>query len=179
MTMLAAVTLLPAVLGFAGRNIDKFGLPHRKHAEGDYRESFWYRWSRVIQRRPWPAVIVGLVVLLVLAAPVFSLRLGFSDTGNRPTTDTTRRAYDLLVRGLRPGSNSPFLLVAELPSGAAATWPCSQRLAAAAERDAGRALRLAAAAQRGGRCGAHDRDPRDRRRRTRRPPTWSTTCATR
>jgi RND superfamily putative drug exporter len=116
-TMVASVTLLPAVLGFAGRNIDKFGLPHRKHAEGDYRESFWHRWSRVIQRRPWPAAIVGLVVLLVLAAPVFSLRLGFSDTGNRPTTDTTRRAYDLLSEGFGPGSNSPFLLVTELPNG--------------------------------------------------------------
>jgi RND superfamily putative drug exporter len=117
LTMAASVTLLPAMLGFVGRNIDKLGLPHRKQAEGEYRESFWYRWSRVIQRHPWPAAVSGLVVLLLLAAPVLSLRLGFSDTGNRPTTDTTRRAYDLLSRGFGPGSNSPFVLVAELPRG--------------------------------------------------------------
>ena len=117
LTMAASVTLLPAVLGFVGRNIDKLGLPHRKQAEGDFRQSFWHRWSRVIQRRPWPAAISGLVVLLLLAAPVLSLRLGFSDTGNRPTSDTTRRAYDLLSKGFGPGSNSPFILVAELGRG--------------------------------------------------------------
>jgi putative drug exporter of the RND superfamily len=117
LTMAASVTLLPALLGFVGRNIDKLGLPHRKHAEGDFRQSFWHRWSRVIQRRPWPAALVGLAILLLLAAPVFSLRLGFSDTGNRPTSDTTRRAYDLLSEGFGPGSNSPFVLVAETPDG--------------------------------------------------------------
>ena len=117
LTMAASVTLLPAVLGFTGRNIDKLGLPHRKHAEGEYRESFWHRWSRVIQRHPWPPFIVGIVVLLLLAAPVLSLRLGFSDTGNRPTTDTTRQAYDLIAKGFGPGANSPFVLVAELPRG--------------------------------------------------------------
>ena len=117
LTMAASVTLLPALLGFVGRNVDKFGLPHRKHAEGEYRESFWHRWSRVIQRHPWPPFIAGLVVLLLLAAPVLSLRLGFSDTGNRPTSDTTRRAYDLIAKGFGPGANSPFVLIAELPGG--------------------------------------------------------------
>ena len=52
MTMLAALTLLPALLGFVGRNIDKLGLPHRKRAEGATRESFWFRWSHFIQRQP-------------------------------------------------------------------------------------------------------------------------------
>jgi RND superfamily putative drug exporter len=117
MTMLAAVKLLPAVLGFAGRKIDKFGLPHRKHAEGDTRQSIWFRWSRVIQRRPWAAAIIGTVALLILIVPIFSMRLGFGDAGNRPATDTTRQAYDLLSRGFGPGSNGPLLLAAELPNG--------------------------------------------------------------
>ena len=117
LTMAASVTLLPAMLGFVGRNIDKLGLPHRKRAEGEYRESFWHRWSRVIQRHPWPPFVAGLAVLLLLAAPVLSLRLGFSDTGNRPTKDTTRRAYDLLSEGFGPGSNSPFILVTRAPRG--------------------------------------------------------------
>src|SRR5439155_4701291 len=78
----------------------------------------WYRWSRVIQRRPWPAAIGGLVVLLLLTVPILSLRLGFTDAGNRPTSDTTRRAYDLLTDGFGPGYNGPLLLAAETPHGA-------------------------------------------------------------
>jgi RND superfamily putative drug exporter len=116
-TMLASLTLLPALLGFVGRKIDRFGLPHRKAAAGEHRASFWYRWSRVIQRRPWPAFVVALVILLVLALPIVSLRLGFGDAGNRPTADTTRQAYDLLSEGFGPGFNGPLLLVAETPSG--------------------------------------------------------------
>jgi RND superfamily putative drug exporter len=118
-TMLGSVTLLPALLGFAGTKIDKFGLPHRRRATGEPRATFWFRWSRVVQRRPWPAFVAALVVLLVLAFPVFSLRLGFGDAGNRPTADTTRQAYDLLSKGFGPGFNGPLLLVAETPGGAA------------------------------------------------------------
>ena len=57
MTMLAALTLLPAILGFVGNNIDRLGLPHRRRAERAGHQSVWYRWSRVIQRRPWPAAL--------------------------------------------------------------------------------------------------------------------------
>lgn len=119
MTMFAALTLLPALLGFTGDKIDKFGLPHRKQAEGDVRASFWYRWSRLIQRRPWPAVVVALIVLIALSVPVVDMRLGFGDAGNRPTADTSRRAYDLISEGFGPGSNSPLVLAAELPGGEA------------------------------------------------------------
>jgi putative drug exporter of the RND superfamily len=117
MTMLAAITLLPAVLGFVGHNIDKLGLPHKLRAEGEVRESFWYRWSRFLQRRAWPAAISGLVILVVLALPVLSMRLAFADAGNRPTSDTTRRAYDLLVDGFGPGFNGPMLLAVDMPGG--------------------------------------------------------------
>src|SRR5688500_17265618 len=78
LTMLASVTLLPAVLGFVGSNIDRFGLPHRRGAES-HRDGFWYRWSRVVQRRPLAALVVSLVVLVTLAAPLFAIRLGFGD----------------------------------------------------------------------------------------------------
>jgi RND superfamily putative drug exporter len=117
MTMLAAITLLPALLGFVGRNIDRFGLPHRSAAEGDGTRSFWYRWSRVIQAHPWPALILSTTALLILAFPLFSLRLGFADAGNRRETDTTRRAYDLLSEAFGPGFNSPFLIVVDTPNG--------------------------------------------------------------
>ena len=117
MTMLAAVTLLPAVLGFVGRNIDKLGLPHRARKEGADDRSVWYRWSQVIQNRPWPPLIIGTVFLLLLAVPLLSMRLGNSDTGTNPKSDTTRRAYDLLAEGFGPGFNGPFLLVTETPGG--------------------------------------------------------------
>ena len=116
-TMLASVTLLPALLGFVGRKIDKFGLPHRKRPEGDIRESGWTRWSHLIQRRPWPAAIIGLAVLLLLAVPLLSMRLGFTDAGNRPESDTTRKAYDLVADGFGPGFNGPLVLAAETPNG--------------------------------------------------------------
>jgi RND superfamily putative drug exporter len=117
MTMLAALTLLPAILGFVGGNIDKFGLPHRRRAERAGRQSFWYRWSRVIQRRPWPALLASAAVLLLLTIPLFGLRLGFGDAGNQPTDQTVRRAYDLMSEGFGPGANGPLLLAAETPSG--------------------------------------------------------------
>jgi RND superfamily putative drug exporter len=81
------------------------------------RETAAYRWSRVIQHRPWPAVIIGTVTLIVLALPIFVLRLGFSDEGNYPEDTTTRQAYDLLADGFGPGYNGSLMLVSELPEG--------------------------------------------------------------
>jgi putative drug exporter of the RND superfamily len=54
------------------------------------RETVWYRWSRVIQHRPWTAAIASFAVLAILALPVFGLRLGFSDEGNYPEKTQTR-----------------------------------------------------------------------------------------
>ncbi|HSP55899.1 MAG TPA: MMPL family transporter [Dehalococcoidia bacterium] len=112
-TMSAALTLLPAILGFAGKNIDKFGLPHRREKPGEIHHTIWWRWSRVIQAHPWPALLASAAVLVILAVPVLSLRLGFGDAGNRPDSDTSRRAYDLLSEGFGPGFNSPILIVAQ------------------------------------------------------------------
>ena len=162
-TVLASLTLLPALLGFAGERVELtrwrgliasglvaialvgvglkitpliIGIPLavivliagifvgplkkevRRKPQKPLQETAAYRWSRVIQHRPWPAVIVGTVTLLVLAIPVLSLRLGFSDESNFAEDTTTRKAYDLLVDGFGPGFNGPLLLVAELPEGA-------------------------------------------------------------
>jgi RND superfamily putative drug exporter len=117
LTIAISLTLLPAVLGFVGRNIDKFHVPIVGKKVHD-RDGFWYRWSRLIQRRPLPAAIAGLVILLVLASPVTAIQLGSSDASVKPTTDTTRRAYDLLAEGFGPGFNGPLLLVVEVPASA-------------------------------------------------------------
>lgn len=70
LVMAAAVTLLPAVLGFVGRTIDRLSLPGaRERREKPADRTVWARWSRTLQARPWPAAIAGLLVLLVLTAP--------------------------------------------------------------------------------------------------------------
>jgi RND superfamily putative drug exporter len=80
-------------------------------------ETVPYRWSRLIQHRPWLSAIAGVVILLVLALPYLDQRLAFSDEGNFPEDTTTRRAYDLLAAGFGPGFNGPLLLATEIPEG--------------------------------------------------------------
>jgi RND superfamily putative drug exporter len=115
--MIASVTLVPALLGFTGRNIDKLRIPGLHRKENTTRRSVWFRWSRIVQRRPWAAALAGLTLLIVLAIPFLSLRVGFSDTGNNPTSTTTRRAYDLLSDGFGPGFNGPLVIAARTPEG--------------------------------------------------------------
>jgi RND superfamily putative drug exporter len=113
--MAAAVTLLPAVLGFVGHTIDKLALPGaKKRRSVDH--SFWTRWSLTLQARPWTAAVTGLLILVVLAVPFFSMRLGIADAGNDPTKLTTRRAYDLITEGFGKGFNGPLLLAGDLQS---------------------------------------------------------------
>ena len=82
--MAASMTLLPAILGFAGRNIERLHVPFVSRDVRAYDASRWYRWSRFIQRRPWWAAIGSLAVLLALAAPFLGIRFGFPDAGNDP-----------------------------------------------------------------------------------------------
>jgi putative drug exporter of the RND superfamily len=113
--MLAALTLLPALLAFTGTNIDRLGLRRLKgnRSEEATGTGFWYRWSRGVQRRPVAAGLAGLIVLGVLIAPVSALRLGYPDSSNDPTSLTTRRAFDLMSTGFGPGFNGTFVLVAD------------------------------------------------------------------
>ena len=116
--MLAAVTLLPALLSYLGPNVDRLRIPllgrSLKKAEGDG-ESPAARWSHAVQRRPWTAAIAATAVLLALAAPALGMRLGFPDAGNDPPETMTRQSYDLISEGFGPGANGPLVLVAELP----------------------------------------------------------------
>src|SRR5215203_4740999 len=115
--MLAAVTLLPALLSYLGPKVDRLRIPflgRTLKAEGDG-ESPAARWSHAVQRRPWTAVIVATAILLALAAPALGMRLGFPDAGNDPPDTMTRQAYDLISEGFGPGANGPLVLAAELP----------------------------------------------------------------
>jgi putative drug exporter of the RND superfamily len=114
--MAASVTLLPAILGFTGRNIERLHVPFVSKSVRSYDASRWYRWSRFIQRRPWWAAIGSLAVLLALAAPFLGIRFGVPDAGNDSPTLTTRQAYDLLAEGFGPGYAAPMLLTVQGPS---------------------------------------------------------------
>jgi RND superfamily putative drug exporter len=117
--MTGALTLLPAMLGFAGKAVDRLHVPGLLHtAKPGAERGFWWRWSRIVQRRPLLCGTVALVVLVSLALPLFSMRLAFTDSGNDPPTLTTRQAYDLISAGFGPGFNGPLVLAAVLPRGA-------------------------------------------------------------
>jgi RND superfamily putative drug exporter len=106
----AAVTLLPALLGFFGFSIDRLqvGRRHRRSRAG-----FWQRWAGFVQRHPWPLAVGGLALLLIMALPVFGMRLGTADAGNDPKASTTRQAFELVGRGFGAGANGPIAVVAE------------------------------------------------------------------
>jgi len=158
-TVLASLTLLPALLGFAGSRVEVtrrrgliaagfvalgligFGLTIEplfylgigvavlvllvglanaplkvevsRRAPKPLHETLAYRWSRVVQHRPWTVAILSTVALLILAAPLLGLRLGFGDESNYDESTATRRAYDLMVDGFGAGFNGPLLIVAE------------------------------------------------------------------
>jgi RND superfamily putative drug exporter len=120
MTMLAALTVLPAFLSRFGERIARRRTRRRAAARAEAphaaHEGFWARWSRLIERHPWPGAIAGLAIMLLLASPALALRLGNSDAGNNPSGQTTRQAYDLLARGFGPGFNGPLEVVASLPA---------------------------------------------------------------
>jgi len=123
--MLAAITLLPALLSYLGPKVDRLRIPilgrNLDRAEGDG-ESPAARWSHAVQRRPWAAAIIAVAILLALAAPALGMRLGFPDAGNDPKDTMTRQAYDLISEGFGPGANGPLVIAAELPdAGAKAT----------------------------------------------------------
>jgi RND superfamily putative drug exporter len=116
-TMIAALTLLPALLGFIGvkvmsrkqkRNLAENG-PRIVGADS---KGFWPRWADRVQRRPAISAAAALLAIVVIALPFFSLRLGSSDQGSDPVGTTTRTAYDLLAKGFGPGFNGPLQLVA-------------------------------------------------------------------
>ena len=124
-TVAAATTLLPALLGFLGTRVLS-RRERRRLAAGGFAvgsaSGAWAWWAGFVQRHPAPLAAVSAVVMLVLAIPVLSLRLGSSDAANDPASTTTHQAYDLLATGFGPGFNGPLELAgtARTPADAAA-----------------------------------------------------------
>ncbi|MCK9899999.1 MMPL family transporter [Frankia sp. Cpl3] len=117
MTMLASVTLLPALLGFYGRKVLSRRERRRIDANGPEPEQpsgFWWRWAKGVERRPAILAVVTAAAIAVIAIPFFSLRLGSSDLGNGSDSKSTKRGYELLADGFGPGFNGPFVLATEI-----------------------------------------------------------------
>jgi putative drug exporter of the RND superfamily len=115
-TMVAAVTLLPALLGVLGVRV----LSRRERrvlaTEGHIDEATsgaWARWSAYVARKPRRLAIGALAVIVVLCIPFFSLQLGSADQGTDPSGSTTRVAYDTLSAGFGAGFNTPLSVVVQ------------------------------------------------------------------
>jgi RND superfamily putative drug exporter len=116
LTMIAALTLLPAMLGFIGpkvmsrkqkRNLAENG----PRIVGADNKGFWPNWADRVQKYPWLSAGVALAVIVALALPFFSLRLGSADQGTDPAGTPTRVAFDMMSRGFGPGYTGPLMLV--------------------------------------------------------------------
>jgi putative drug exporter of the RND superfamily len=128
-SMAIAVTLLPGLLGWAGSRIDRFAI-HRRKATDAAHETLSGRWAHRVGRRPGRYAVTALVGLLVLAAPVLALRVGFADDGNAAPDTTQRKAYDLTTEAYGPGFNGPLTVVVEDPTGGDAAGRVHDALAA-------------------------------------------------
>ncbi|MGA8217874.1 MAG: MMPL family transporter [Solirubrobacterales bacterium] len=108
--VLAALTLLPALLGLLGRRILSlpFRLGQRKRDEDH--PGFFTRWAGAIRSHPLVASVIGIVVLVLIAIPALDMRLGAPDFGQLPTDTTDRQAYDGLKKGFGVGTNGPLLI---------------------------------------------------------------------
>lgn len=106
----AALSLLPALLGIAGKRVVRKGAAVTAQEEA-IDASPWYHLGHAIMRRP--SVFLGLssLVLVVLSIPVLDMRLGSADAGNNPDSSTTRRAYDLVTAAFGAGMNGPLQVV--------------------------------------------------------------------
>jgi RND superfamily putative drug exporter len=122
----AATTLLPALLGFVGYNINRFRVGRKTH---DVQHGAFARWARTVQQRPAIIAAGGLLVLVLAATPVLAMRLGVADASNDPPTSTTHKAFDLIAKGFGAGANGPILVVFD--GDAAASHAQTERVVAA------------------------------------------------
>ncbi len=110
---LAAVTLVPAMLGWLGTRVDRLAV-RRPVAEGGDETDGWRRYAARLERRPVRYLLLGVLALLVLAIPTLSLRTGHVSDGTDPTTFSDRQAYDLITTGFGPGANGPLTVVLDV-----------------------------------------------------------------
>lgn len=113
--VVGALTLVPALLGFIGRHIDRYHVrppvAETEAGAGDTPQGTWHRYAQRVERRPLWFLSAGVAVVVVLAIPLFSIQLGHIGDGADPTSFTDRRAFDLMSDAFGPGSNGPLTVV--------------------------------------------------------------------
>lgn len=110
-TMVASVTLLPALLSLFGTRLERRIV--RRTARGHGQGRIWRRIAVAVQRWPIPAAGVGVAALAVLSLPALDMRLGFADAGTDAPGSASREAYDLVADGFGAGANGPLIVLAE------------------------------------------------------------------
>ncbi len=136
--VLAAITLMPALLGLAGHRLLKRGLTIRRGRRGlqpagpgtDTAVLRWSRWGAHVSRHAAAYAVLGTLLLLALAAPVLALRLGVPDQGSYPQARTERRAYDLVAEGFGPGATGPMVVAVDVSRDRSVVEPLVSALAA-------------------------------------------------
>jgi RND superfamily putative drug exporter len=111
---LSALTLVPALLGFAREKIDRFHV-RTPVAEPANPDSPLHRYTAAIARHPWRYALGGIAALAVLTIPAFSIQIAHVGPGSQPTSYSERQAYDAISRAFGPGANGPLTIVAQLP----------------------------------------------------------------
>src|SRR5580704_8492276 len=119
LTMVASLTLLPAMLGFLGlkvlRRAERTGLA-QDGRQVEQTGAFWRRWAEGLGRRPLIPAILALAVIVILVLPVLSFRTAIQDSSTDPASSTTYQAYQLLAKGFGPGFNGPLDVVGQVNS---------------------------------------------------------------
>jgi len=113
LTMLASLTLLPAMLGFLGPRVLRKAERATAGTERPDRPGGWYRWAHLVNRKAAVSSVLGFAAIVALALPFFSMRLGLPDASTDPAASTTHQAYELLAEGFGPGFNGPLQLVGQ------------------------------------------------------------------
>ena len=113
--VIASITLLPALLGFAGVGIDRLRLPGMKARVEAGENNFWGRWARHVAERPWRYLVASVLVLGLLSVPLLDMRLAMPDASTASEDSTRRQAHELLVEGFGAGFSGPLVLTVDLP----------------------------------------------------------------
>ena len=109
----SALTLLPAILGILGPRVDSLRIFGRGGREG----RFWWRWSDAVMRHPWLVLAGTVAVILVFAAPVLHINVNVPTATSLPTSQESRRGYDILQSRFDRGALQPIAVMLTWPDG--------------------------------------------------------------